>query len=513
MSETIAANITNLNIGVETQLKQAPSTLYNVRPNSYSDFGPTLTHIAREVISQSRQRLKGTVTDIDIQLGFQFDWTMSTMLRFLQGICWNPASDKAGTAPINGTQVPITSVSGTDTYNAASGLAALGVADHLVLAEGFEDPATNGLKLVDSGSSTTVVSDSAVVNEASPAATAKLTLVGHQFADSDVAVTLSGSFATLTSAAGAFLTGLPGAAAGEWLVVGGDDADTFFATCPRFLCRVRSISATTIVADDVVALGGVSFAADSGTDKEIQIFFGSKIVNGSTLQSLHAEIQLGSGPTATQAMYLSGCGPNTLSIGAPGQDKIVADIGYVALGVYERSGESSDEIISATRVADPKEQAFNTTTDLKFAKICIADDNSIHPGFFAYDTDATISIDNGVTAAKARGVLGGIDFMTADFAVDVSLTAYFKTVGQMTAMRDNEDISYTEFYAQANTQKGMLFDVPLATLGGRINPPERGQSIMASLELAGAENKFGHTMMYQYFAYLPVWLASAGRSS
>lgn len=511
MPETINANAVSLNMGIESTLKVAPATLYNIRPNSFGDFGQQLSHIARSVIGPSRQRLKGTPVDIDIPLSFGFDWTNSTMLRFLQGVMWNPAADKAGTAPINGTQVPVTSISSSTTYNAASGLAALGVAGHLVRAEGFADPASNGLKLVASGSATTVVT-TGLTNEASPAAAARLTLVGHQFAADDVAVTLAGSFATITSAAGAFLTGLPGAAAGEWLVVGGDDEDTFFATCPRFLCRVRSISASTIVADDIVALGGVSFVADDGADMTIQIFIGSKISNGSTMQSIHTEVQTGSGPTATQALYLTGGVANTLSINSAGQDKMTADVSYVCLGVYERTGESGDEIISATRVADPKEQAWNTTTDLKFAKISIANDDSIHPAFFAYDTEATIAIDNGVTAAKARGVMGGIDVQYDDFMVDVSLSAYFKTVGQVTSMRDNEDIQYTEAYAQKNTQKAIIFDVPLGTLGGNLTI-EKGQAIKAPLELAGCESKFGHTLMYQYFAYAPAWFASAGRSS
>jgi hypothetical protein len=509
MTETIKTNITALNLGIESSLKTAPSTFYSIEPNSYGDFGPQLSHIARSVISPSRQRLKGTTVDIDISLAFQFDWAYSTMTRFIQGVMWSATVDKAGTAPITGTQVTITSVSSTTTYNAASGLTTLGVAGHLVLAEGFTASPTNGLKLVSSGSATTVVT-SGLTNETPPAG-AKLTLVGHQFAEDDIAVTLAGSYATITSAGNALVTGLPGVAAGEWIFVGGDDTDTFFGTCPRFGGRVRTIAAGVIVLDDVVTLGGVSFAADAGTDKTIQIFTGSKIVNGSTMQSIHTEAQLGSGPTATQAMYLSGGVANTLSITSGAQDKLTADMAWVCLGVYEKSGESGDEILSVTRVADPGEQAWNTTADLKFAKISIADDNSLHDAFFAYDTDASISIDNGVTADKARGVLGGIDVSTDDFMVDVSLNAYFKLVGQMTSIRANEDIQYTEFYAQSNTQKGILFDVARGTLAGNLTL-EKGQAVKTPLELMGCKNKFGHTLMYQYFAYIPEAFAGAARS-
>jgi hypothetical protein len=509
MTETIKTNITQVSLGIESTLKTAPGTFYSIEPNSYGDFGPQLSHVARSVISTSRQRLKGTIVDIDIPLSLSFDWTYSTMTRFFQGVMWSATVDKAGTAPITGTQVTVTSVSSTTTYNAASGLTTLGVAGHLVLAEGFTSPATNGLKLVSSGSATTVVT-SGLTNETPPAG-AKLTLVGHQFAADDISVTLSGTYATIASAGSALVTGLPGVAAGEWIFVGGDATDTFFATCPRFGGRVRTISASTIVLDDVVTLGGVAFVADDGADMTIQIFTGSKIVNGSTMQSIHTEVQLGSGPTATQAMYLSGGVANTLSISSGAQDKLTADMAWVCLGVYERSGEGGDEILSVTRVADPGEQAWSTTTDLKFAKISIADDNSLHDAFFAYDTDATISIDNGVTADKARGVLGGIDVSTDDFMVDVSLNAYFKIVGQMTSIRANEDIQYTEFYAQSNTQKGILFDVARGTLKGNLTL-EKGQAVKTPLELLANKNRFGHTLMYQYFAYIPTAFAGAARS-
>jgi|GEM_PF-3854247 len=506
---TISTNVTALNIGIESSLNTAPAVLRGVEPNSYADSGPRFDQIARDVISSRRDRVKGTQVDVKIPFGFQFDWTQTTMLPFLQGVMWNPTVDKAGTAPITGTQVTITSVSSTTTYNAASGLTTLGVAGHLVLAESFTNSATNGLKLVASGSSTTVVT-TGLTNETPPAG-AKLTLVGHQFGSADVAATLAGSFATLTSAASAFVTGLPGVAAGEWIIVGGDDANTFFATCPLFMGRVRTIAAGTIVLDDVITLGGASFSADAGTGKTIQIFTGGKLTNGSTRQLIHSEVQLGQGATATQAMYLTGGVANTLTIGVPSKSKIIGDIAYNCHGYYFKSGESGDEIVSATRTSDAAEDPFNTATDIKALKLSVADDDSIHDALFAYAVEGSIEINNNVFVENALGVFGPHNIDCGTFFCDLKLNAFFEGTDAMESLAENQNIQCTKVIAQSSTQKGFIFDVPRGTLGGNVEL-SKDQSIKAPLTLSGARSRFGHTLMINYFAYYPEWLASAGLS-
>jgi hypothetical protein len=48
-----------------------------------------------------------------------------------------------------------------------------------------------------------------------------------------------------------------------------------------------------------------------------------------------------------------------------------------------------------------------------------------------------------------------------------------------------------------------LFDIPLLTLGnGRLNV-EQDKSIMLPLDTTAAQGKFGTTLMFQSFAYLP----------
>jgi len=50
----------------------------------------------------------------------------------------------------------------------------------------------------------------------------------------------------------------------------------------------------------------------------------------------------------------------------------------------------------------------------------------------------------------------------------------------------------------------ILFDIPLLSLGdGRLSV-EQDQPITLPLELMAAESSFGHTLLFQYFPYLPI---------
>lgn len=200
----IDSNITNLAFAEEVCLKVLPTLIadghypvwFNLEPNSYSDFGGDLTTVARQPISATRQRKKGTVTGLTASGGFNQDVTASNFVRIMQGFFFADARQKAATQPFNGTQVALTSAATSDdSFNAASGLAQFHTG-HLLKASGFVQ--NNGLHRVTTGSvaAKTIVATN-LVNE-TPAATAKLDAVGFQFGSGIVSLTASAAAALLT---------------------------------------------------------------------------------------------------------------------------------------------------------------------------------------------------------------------------------------------------------------------------------------------------------------------------
>ena len=81
----IDSNITGLAFGEEASLGADPTLWYNLEPDKYSDFGGEYKTVTRSPINASRQRLKGTLVDLDAKGGFTQDLTQNNMLRLLQG--------------------------------------------------------------------------------------------------------------------------------------------------------------------------------------------------------------------------------------------------------------------------------------------------------------------------------------------------------------------------------------------------------------------------------------------
>jgi hypothetical protein len=474
-----------------------------LEPNSFNDLGSEMSVVAREFINPSRQIAKGTVTDLDPKAGWSNDFTRTNLNALLMGFFFADAREWPSTQPTFGTQVPITSVT-AGTYVAASGLLPFNVANLLVWAEGF-GTSNDGLKVVTSATATAVTAGGTSVQASVPAA-AKLTAVGKQFAAGDVVAALSGSIATLASTAAAFPTLLPG----SWIAVGGDGAGNAFATCPRGYGRVRTATASLVTLDDWNGVGGAAFVADAGAAKTIQIFFGLVIKNESAAalikrRTYNLERQLGfssTGALGMMAQYIEGAVPNEFTLNLPGQDKIAADLTFVGMNETFATGEVGAVIKTGTRVPAPGEDAYNTSTDVRFTKLAIqAAGVSTQVPLFAFATEATIAINNNDDGSKALGVIGNLDANPGNFEVTGSVTAYFDNVPALQSVRNNADVGYSIGVFSAK-QWGFILDVPLMQVSGMADV-EKDSDVTVPLDLKGCVSKFAHTMLYQYFAYIP----------
>lgn len=501
MADKQDSNLTGLRYAEEATLRTLPGTpdWRALEPNSYSDFGGQLATVARNPINPTRQRKKGTVTDLDASGGFNQDLTISNLLHLLQGFFFADARERQTTKPLNSAQIAIDGVTtAADTYAAASGLGGFPVSA-LVLAIGFSTAANNGLKNVLSRTASTLVVSQNLVDEASPPAAAHLVQVGHQLGSGTSSISLNGNLVRLNDSATDFTT--LGFVPGEWVWMGGDGAGVNFATTPAGWARIATIAVGYLEFDKV----GFAPTAETGTGKTIQLFFGTILRNEFDpalikRRTYQVERTLGEDDDGEMSEYLVGAVPNELTINIATADKITVDLTFIALDNEQRSGAVG--LKSGNRPAVNNEEALNTSNDFSRIKLAIVSlvDSTVDD-LFAFSTDLTLSINNNVSALKAIGTLGGFDTTAGGFEVGGSVEAYFADVVAVQAVRNNSDVTID--FAIVKAQQGMLFDVPLLSLGdGRLNV-EQDQPIKIPLETNAAEGRFGYTLLMQQFPYLP----------
>ena len=501
----IDSNATELRIAEEESLGVLPTTPIWVpyEPNSYSDFGGKITTVARNPINSSRQRKKGVVTDLDANGGFNSDLTQTNMQELLQGFFFASFRRK-------GEEVPTGAIGTTDLFSVAA-TAGFKVND-LVFASGFTNSGNNGLHVVTAVTLNTSIEvlGSTLVTETPPAG-ANLVVVGHQAAQGDLDIDVSGDFATLVSSSLDLQT--LGLIPGEWIFLGGDTAGTSFNTAANNgWKRVKSIAQNAIVLDKSdLAMSSEDNSATSNAT--IQVFIGRVLKNelaGSQVRRTYQqERTLGAPestqPTQIQAEYVVGSVPSEFTINIGQADKITVDLGFVATDNSHIDGPTS--LKTGTRPALVEADAFNTSSDFSRIKMAVVSSSSEAPSsLFAFASELTLNINNNVSPNKAVSVLGAFEVTAGTFEVGGSITAYFGNVAAIQAVRNNSNVTLDMVMAKAN--KGIAIDLPLITLGDGLADVTQNEPIKIPLDMAAATGAFvdanmDHTLMMVFFDYLP----------
>ncbi|WP_188263184.1 phage tail tube protein [Azospirillum tabaci] len=199
------------------------------------------------------------------------------------------------------------------------------VAGQLVYFTGFGQSANRGkLAKVTTGSATAPAFQGAgLVDEASPAAAARMKVVGFEGAAGDLKAVADG----LTSeAAGLDFTTL-GLTIGGWLKIGDTAAANRFDTAgTNVYGRIVGISARKLTLDNLPA----SWATDTGNGKQIRVFVSDVIVNGVQKRGITFERGFLGQATPT---YITQTGNrvNTLEFGGSAKQKAVGSIAFLGL--------------------------------------------------------------------------------------------------------------------------------------------------------------------------------------
>jgi len=477
---------------------------FKTEPNSFGDFGSELTKAVRSFINPSRQRKKGRTVGEEASGGYNTDFTKSSLNRILQGFMFADARElpttKSLVRPANADRVQNVTLAAGYQIKTPAAFAA----GQMVFASGFDNVANNGLKVVTAVTATTydklLAVTPACVDEAG-GLEKHVEGCGYQFASGDVSFAVTSGIPALISVAQNF-TLLPNFIPGAWLFIGGDASSTAFAN-NRGYARIKSVSANAVVFDDVT----FTPVTEAGTGKTIRVFCGPIIRNEKAAslikqRSYQLERTLGQGATSAQAEYLEGAIPNELSIEFPSEDKIAADLTFVAASRSFRTGEPGDELKDGERFEADGEEVYNTTSDLYRMRIAINNPASANLApLVGYVSEGSLTLTNNASPNKALSVLGALDFQFGDFEVGGSLTAYFSDVSAPRRIKDDTDCSFNVIGAYSNY--GFVYDMPRLTLSGGGLTVEKDAAIMLPIENSAVENAAGYTLLYQFFPYLP----------
>lgn len=486
-----------------------------MEPNSYEAFGVVVATAPREIITDDRMDQKGPISDVDATGAFTNDLTQSSnVLDLMQGFWYSDYTEKGTTKQRNAAQISITAVDtvpADDQYEAASGLDGIGlIAEHLMFGENFDDAGNNGLTRAKAVAAGAIDVYETLVADASPAATAMLTIVGYQFAVATVDIVMTGSLPSINRASGAVDFTTIGVGAGDWIWIGGDGANEDFVNAANNgWARVKSVAADDIFLD----IADATMVNETGTGLTIRIFFGHKLINDPlglsgakySRRTYQLERTLGADDTASpaqlQSQYIVGSVPNELGINIPATSKATLAMSFVGKDEETRTGATG--LKAGTRPAIGTANAYGTTSDVNRIKLNVVSTTDANPAaLFPFITELTANVNNNVQGLKAIANLGSFEAVTGNFTVTGSLTAYFTKNAALDAIRNNSSVAINSQMARDN--KGLVLDIPNATLAG--GPPNVELNAPITLPLTFAAFKdatLGYVMSLFEFRYLP----------
>jgi hypothetical protein len=512
--DKIDSNSTGLRYREETSPGEVDSGVWTgLEPNSYNGFGAQNTLLAREPISETRQRKKGVITDREANGGFNMDMTQSNLVDLLQGFFCADLRDKDETTISD-------AAAATDDFTVPNPDGSNFVSGDLIFVSGMDDDANNGLHQVNGSTATTISTTSSLVDASTQTGTVRR--VGYVFSAGDLEMDASGTLPQLITTTKDF-TDL-GLVPGEWLFIGGDSAsDRFFTSANNGFARVRAVSANAITLDKMAGTAVTDDGTDTGAGGAglaIKLFFAARILKDESDSSLiversyQLERSLGApddaSPAQIQSEYLVGAYGGECTFNIATADKLTVDLSFTGLNFEVYTGAEGRK--AGTRPAIEETDCFNTSSDVSRAKLALVSSSVENPtALFAALQDLSITINNNLTANKAVATVGAFAVSKGLFAVSGSMTAFFNNVTAVESVNENSDATLDLHFVRENA--GVTFDLPLIALGDGSANVESNNPVMIPLTFEAAvgsqvHEDLDHTLLMGFWDYLPTAAAS-----
>lgn len=501
----VQTEYTSLLMARESSLNTLPGTpvWFLQEPHSYASLGSKITKVARQPISKLRQRRKGIVVDLDSDVEFETDLTLENiremgeglMLANRTGLTTGPLDLRSGAAR---DSLAAVSASGF-TYTAIVGSTV--PAGRLVYAKGFSTAAINGLWLVTSGSTTSLIAVSTLANSETPTLgqNASVAVVGVRGASGDITLDANGN---LTSTVLDFTT--LGLTVGQFIKVGGAlSANQFATTAYNGTARVMAIAANLLTLDKRSWTVG---SADTGSGKLIDLVFGPFIRNVPVDNANYNEISwafeasmvgLQNPGPGDEYLYPQGNLLNEIGFNLPLTSKAIMAAKFI--GTDTPVPTASRATGASTPVLPVDTAGFGTSSDI--IRLGLRDwTTQTDQSVFWKKVD--LKVNNGVTPEKILARLGAKYMNVGLLQVDLDAEALFTTDILLSAIRNNTTM--TMDFLVRNTDGGAMFDIPSLTIGdGKLNLPRYKTVTIAEKCEAFVDATLGFSLGISLFPYLP----------
>jgi hypothetical protein len=503
MSALVKSEFVTLLSALETTLGVQATTAWlqhQPNPGGLQAFYPNLKKVARSPLSKNLQDEKGAVVGLGTSPKVVHDLSRDFIEQFREAAFRSATKQPSSTGQ---SKFLPTGVTATGYTVAANGALAQNI---LILAAGFTNQANNGLKVLAAASIGTEIKTAGLVVEAAPPAGACVYVVGVQGASADIAVNAAGN---LTSAANIFTT--LGLQVGMWIWLGGGTAATpgalgFATAADRGFARITAIAAGILSVDrrSSATAAAASWAADTGTGKTIQIFYGPWVRNvaGDNVDykepsySLELSEPGAAAAAATDFVYGLGCCLNTLEFNAPSEDKVVVTASFVGTNFTDPSTSRASGASTATLPF--ANQAFTTADQVRRLRVANVDETGISIDIL----DWKLTINNNVKPQVQQGTLGAVRMIFGKFQVKLDITCVFIQDDVCKAIRDNRTCSFDT--AVASGDGALLFDVPSIMLDDGAPDIRANEEVtLPTTAMAFRDSTYNFTCGMQLFPFLP----------
>jgi hypothetical protein len=480
----MARSLTNnlgMAVSIEASIGALPATplWVDLEPNSVGAYGPEITTVPRNPISNTRQAQKGSVTDKDSSVEWEGDLTKHHTQQFMEGFIFASRQSPDEIARVQaGADYDTLAATGTDDFtHTALGAAILD--GSLLFARGFSNAANNGLFESDVANTTTNTNlagtPGTVVETPATTTGARVDVCGFRITD--------GTWTDATNTFGSTLTDLSslGLVAGQMVRVGifGGNAFTNGSVVGRI---VGTPTAASFVLDKVENLGaGTLDGGGDETSTAVDLLFGPFIKNVAVSdanfleQSFQFELAYADLDSVGTDEYEYAIGNlcNEVVLNMPGQDKATMAFNFI--------GTDSDVITTtrkgnaANRVQAVQKAAFNTAASFARLNLWTTAEVDLATCF----KSLTLTIANEVSPEKCLGTLGATFMNTGNLAVSLEAELLFTDSALATGIVNNDTVTFD--FLLSNDDGAIALDLPSLTLGGGAKSFPVNESIKISV--------------------------------